>query len=91
MHSGINLGDDFTIFKQLFPYDMTCCFEDVVIDVKIWPRLDFPAKVKTKTRLRIVTHDIYIRNQMVYPWNEKIISLAIFNFGKKKNKQKNKR
>ena len=34
MHSGINLGDDFTIFKQLFPYDMTCCFEDVVIDVK---------------------------------------------------------
>ena len=34
MHSGINLSDDFTIFKQLFPYDMTYCFEDVVIDVK---------------------------------------------------------
>ena len=34
MHSGINLCDDFTIFKQLFPYDMTCCFEDVVIEVK---------------------------------------------------------
>ena len=72
MHS---VCDDFTIFKQLFPYDMACCFEDVVIDV-----IDVSSGLSPM---------IYIRNQMVYPWNEKIISLAIFNFGKK-NKQTNK-
>ena len=73
MHS---VCDDFTIFKQLFPYDMTCCFQDVVIDV-----IDVNSGLSPM---------IYIRNQMVYPWNEEIISLAIFNFGKKKTKQKNK-
>ena len=71
MHS---VCDDFTIFKQLFPYDMTCCFQDVVIDV-----IDVNSGLSPM---------IYIRNQMVYPWNEEIISLAIFNFGKKKNKTK---
>ena len=60
MHSGINLCDDFAIFKQLFQYDMNCCFKDVVIDVKnVAAFRTFPAKVKTKTKLRIVTHDIF--------------------------------
>ena len=68
--------DDFTIFKQLFPYDMTCSFQDVVIDV-----IDVNSGLSPM---------IYIRNQMVYPWNEEIISLAIFNFGKKKQKKKKK-
>ena len=71
MHS---VCDDFTIFKQLFPYDMTCCFQDVVIDV-----IDVNSGLSPM---------IYIRNQMVYPWNEEIISLAIFNFGKKKKQNK---
>ena len=34
---------------------------------------------------------IYLRNQMVDPWNEEIISLAIFNFGKKKKKENKKK
>ena len=69
MHSGINLCEDFTIFKQLFPYDMTCCFEDVVTDVKNLTAFRFfPRKLRQRQDSEL-SPMIYIRNQMVYSLN----------------------
>ena len=60
MHSGINLCDDFTIF------DMTCCFGDVVIDVKNLTAFRFfPRKLRQRQSSGL-SPMIYMRNEIVY-------------------------
>ena len=68
MHAGINLGDDFTNFKLLFPDDMTFCFEGVVIDVKNLTAFRFFPRTLRQRQGSGVSPMVYIRNQMVYPF-----------------------